>query len=193
MKEEKNERARINQVALKSFVKRGFHGASMMFIAEEAGVCTCTMDRFFESKNDLIRKLAREVESKMTESLLSSYNEKLPYKERFMTFFTGLLRYLLKNPIESRFLEQFYSSPFGVEKARHEIEHPELNERDPFYRIINEGIDQKVFKDLPAEVLCAMILNPLVTLTQDRITSFITFDEKLMQATVSSCWDAVAR
>jgi len=183
----------ILESALPTFAKRGFRGASMTSIAEEAGVCESTINRYFESKDELIRQLQKNVEARMTAELMPSYHEKLPYEDRFLAFFTGVLRYLVKNPTESRFLEQFYSSPFGLEQARYEIEHPEQYATDPFYRIMTQGQEEKLFKDMPLEVLCAIVTGPLVTLSQERITRSIKFDDGLIQEVVKSCWDAVAR
>jgi AcrR family transcriptional regulator len=193
-KDKQAKRNSILNAALATFVKRGFHGASMAYIAEEAGVCSCTIDDYFESKDDLIRGLCREVEARMTKKLQSSYKKDLPYKERYLTFFTGVLNYLVNNPTESRFLDQFYSSSFGVEKARHEREHPEIYKSDLFYSIINEGIEQRIIKEtLGAEAACALILSPLVLVSNPRITSFIKVDNALMKEVVSATWDAVAK
>lgn len=58
------QRERILEAARSCFVKRGFHGASIADIAQEAGMSAGLMYRYFENKNAIIKAIIdRQLES----------------------------------------------------------------------------------------------------------------------------------
>lgn len=58
------QRERILEAARACFVKRGFHGASIADIAQEAGMSAGLMYRYFENKNAIIKAIIdRQLES----------------------------------------------------------------------------------------------------------------------------------
>lgn len=100
----------------------GFHNAPMAMIAERANVATGTIYRFFESKDDLISKTYICLEQRMIASILESYPETQSIHEQFQHVCKELVNYFLLSPMEFRFVQQFFNSPYGTATRRGRIE-----------------------------------------------------------------------
>ncbi|HZV82359.1 MAG TPA: TetR/AcrR family transcriptional regulator [Geobacteraceae bacterium] len=185
-----DKRDEIIRAALELIAEHGFHGAPMAMIAERAGVGAGTIYRYFENKDVLINELYRELENKLYPYLLDGYEEQHTIRGRFVHLSTALLRYFIAYPLDFRYLEQFYNSPYGAALRREKL----LGERkkgDLFCLLLQEGAAQQVLKDLPLTVLAAMAFGPLIYVARDHILGFITLDDQLIERTVEACWDGL--
>ncbi len=181
----------ILRAALELIAENGFHGAPMALIAEHAGVGAGTIYRYFENKDVLITELFREIETRIIPVLLDGYSLQKSINERFFHLGTVMLRYLIENPLEFKYLEQFINSPFGVVHRRDKL--MGKNERDVFRELFEDGISQQVVKNIPLVILFDLAFGPLLAVTRDHILDFIQLDEDLMGLTVNACWDSVKR
>lgn len=185
-------RSNILTSALSTFAKQGFFECSMASIAEDAGVSAATLESYFASKDVLIQELLVQVEAEMIKALMPAYQQKGTYRERYTAFFTALSHYLIEHPEARRYLDGFYASPMGDDKARQEAADPELLRNDPFFNVINEGFQQGLFKDtLTLEEACDVILSALVTLSQH--ASVVTANDNRVRQWVDATWDAVTK
>jgi len=185
-------RDEIVRAALELIAEHGFHAAPMAMIAERAGVGAGTIYRYFENKDVLINELYRELENKMFPCLLEGYEEQQTIRGRFVHLSTALLRYFIDYPLDFRYLEQFFNSPYGAALRREKL----LGERkkgDLFCTLLQEGAAQQVVKDLPLTVLAAMAFGPLIYVARDHILGFIALDDQLISRTVEACWDGLKR
>ncbi len=187
-----DKRDEIVRAALEIIAEHGFHGAPMALIAERAGVGAGTIYRYFENKDVLITELHRELEDKLYPSLLDGYEEQYTIRGRFVHLSTALLRYFISYPIDFRYLEQFYNSPYGTALRREKLL-GERNKKDLFCELLREGVEQQVLKDLPLTVLAAMAFGPLIYVARDHILGFIILDDQLIGRTVEACWDGLKR
>jgi TetR/AcrR family transcriptional regulator, repressor of fatR-cypB operon len=190
-----DKREEIVCAALELIAEQGFHGAPMAMIADRAGVGAGTIYRYFENRDVLIAALYRETEEKIYKVLLEGYPAEKPIRERFLHLGKALLRHIIGNPLEFRYLEQFHNSPYGVECRRDKI----MGNRgtsggcDVFRELFEEGVSQQVMKDLPLVILFALAFGPLLTVTRDHILGFIVLDDHLIARTVEACWDGIRR
>ena len=187
-----DKRDEILRAALELIAENGFHGAPMALIAEQAGVGAGTIYRYFENKDVLITELFREIETRIYPFIMEGYALDKPFSERFLLLCSATLRYFIKNPLEFKYLEQFFNSPFGVVYRRDKLmgkkEHCDI-----FRELFEEGISRQEVKDIPLVILFALAFGPLLAVARDHILDFIQLDDHLIALTVNACWDSVKR
>lgn len=85
------QRVRILDAAQACFVREGFHTASMASIAEEAGVSTGLIYRYFDSKNAIILAIIdRQLQDKL--GSIATLTEDPDIGRRFVDFFVRVRR-----------------------------------------------------------------------------------------------------
>ena len=182
----------IVRVALELIVEHGFHGTSMAMIADQAKVGAGTIYRYFKSKDVLIDDLFQEVRERISMSLQEESMEDSPIQERFLRLGASFMKYLIKNPIYFRYLEQFFHSPYGMKLRRDKV----LCEKDDgniFDKMFFEGINQGVIKDLPRIALCALWFGPIMAMVRDHISNIFILDDQLIDLISKACWDGIKR
>ncbi|RJP30619.1 MAG: TetR/AcrR family transcriptional regulator [Candidatus Omnitrophota bacterium] len=185
-------RDEIVRVALELIAENGFHATSMAMIADQAKVGAGTIYRYFESKDVLIRELFKEAEMKLYEALTIKSLDNLSIRDRFLFLMTTLFQYLIANPLQFKYLEQFFNSPYGVEMRRDKILENK-GESGPFLKLFKEGHAQGVMKDLPLVVLFALALGPIMDMVRDHILGFFILDEEMIAKVIEACWDGIKR
>ncbi len=187
-----DKRDEIVRAALELIAEHGFHGAPMAMIADRAGVGAGTIYRYFENKEVMIADLYRDLEDRSFPVIKEGYEPEKTIRERFLHLCQALLRYFIENPVDFRFLEQFFNSPYGVEYRRDKI----MGKKegcDIFRELFEDGISQKSMKDIPLVILFDLAFGPILAVARDHILGFIALDEVLITCTVEACWDGVRR
>lgn len=187
-----DKREEIVRAALELIAEHGFHGAPMAMIAERAGVGAGTIYRYFENKDVMITELFRELEERSSPMIQEGYAVDRPLRERFLHLNTSLINYFIKNPLDYRFIEQFFNSPYGVAHRRDKL----LGTKegcDVFKELFEDGISQRVMKELPIVILFDLAFGPILAVARDHILGFIVLDDELIARTVEACWDGVTR
>lgn len=188
-----DKRDEIVRAALELIAEHGFHGAPMAMIAERADVGAGTIYRYFENKDVLINGLYGEIEEKMLNHLQQGYSAEAPFRARFLHLCTALLRYFIENPLDFRYLEQFFNSPYGVAVRRDKLLGNREGGCNAFKELFEQGMAQQVLKDFPLAILFDLAFGPLLAVARDHILGFINLDENLITRTIEACWDAVKR
>ena len=184
-------RDEIIRAALELIAAHGFHGAPMALVAVRAGVAAGTIYRYFESKDDLIRATHACIEGQILAALTAAYPEQQPIRDRFLHIGRKLIGYFLASPMEFRFMEQFFNSPYGVAHRREKLFGNQ--EKSIIFKLFEEALERRIIKPLPLPVLCALTFGPLVDACRDHILEFIVLDDILIEQIVSACWDGVKR
>jgi AcrR family transcriptional regulator len=187
-----DKREEVVRAALELIAENGFHGAPMAMIAERANVGAGTIYRYFENKDVLITELFKEIEKKTYPFILEHYSSDKPIRERFLHLSKALLRYFIKNPLDFRYLEQFFNSPYGVQYRRDKF-FGEKGGCDVFRDLFEDGTSGQVMKELPLVILSNLLFGPLLAVARDHILGFVILDEVLITWTVEACWDAIKR
>lgn len=185
-------REEIVRAALELIAEHGFHGAPMAMIAERAGVGAGTIYRYFENKDVMITELFQELEERSYPLIKEGYAPDKPHRERFLHLNTSLIHYFIGYPLDFRFIEQFFNSPYGVAHRRDKL----LGTKegcDVFKELFEDGISQQVMKDLPIVILFDLAFGPILAVARDHILGFIVLDDVLIARTVEACWDAIKR
>lgn len=190
-----DKRADIMDVALNLIAERGFHDSPMALIAKQAGVAAGTIYLYFESKDELILALHRDLESRINEMILKEYPAEESIREKFLYMNRKLLKYFMEHPLHFRYMEQFFNSPYGISKRRDKLLDKNITsgKRDTLVEIFNEGISQQIIKDLPFIVLSSLAIGPMLNVIRDHTLGFVVLDESLIRRITEACWDAIKR
>ncbi len=187
-----DKRADIMDVALNLIAERGFHDSPMALIAKQAGVAAGTIYLYFESKDELILALHRDLEVRITEMIQEGYPAAASIREKFLYMNRKVLKYFMENPFHFRFMEQFFNSPYGLSHRKERL----LGKSDKskiMIDIFEQGAEQQILKNLPMSALFALAFGPLQTLMRDHIFGFIHLDEEMIEEVTQACWDAIKK
>ncbi|GHV88539.1 TetR family transcriptional regulator [Spirochaetia bacterium] len=138
--------------ALKLIAGQGFHAAPMSQIAEEANIGVGTIYRYFKNKDELINGLYLEIRKRMAEAIGKDRDDAAPLKAQFVKSLQNLIRYLIDNPAEIQFTQQYENSPFITDETKAEIE----KTASPISDLLILAQKEKLLKPLPFPVLMAM-------------------------------------
>ena len=152
MPDSSSKRDALLNAALKLIAEQGFHAAPMSQIAEEANIGVGTIYRYFKNKDELINGLYLEIRKRMAEAIGKDQDESDPVKAQFVKSLQNLIRYLIENPAEIQFTEQYENSPFITEATKAEIEKTAA----PISDLLIRAQKEKLLKPLPFPVLMSM-------------------------------------
>ncbi len=183
-----DKRSALFKAALELMAENGFHGAPTSLIARQAGVGVGSIYRYFKDKDELIRELYREVSERTKALVFADAPAELPVRERFMRVMSQLLRLFLDNPLEFRFMEQYYFSPFSVED---DSAAPEENET--VRQLLATARAEQMVRDVDISVLHALAIGPIVALARENIYRNLVVDEEMIRLTVEGSWNGLKR
>jgi AcrR family transcriptional regulator len=179
----------ILSAALSLIAENGFHHTPVSLIAKKAGVGAGTIYRYFRDKDELIHALFEHVEGRLRRAFMEKYDAEVSIRKRFFHLWTSIFVHLMSNPMEFKFLEQYYNSPYGIPVRRERL--LSKSKQDPVTRLFEVGRKQRIFKDFPLPVLFALAIGPIVLLMRDHHAGFLVLDQATIRNTVEGCWDSI--
>lgn len=186
--EKTDKRKALFEAALEVFAENGFHGAPTSLLAQRAGVGVGTIYRYFKDKDDLICQLYDEVRERVQSRVHGDLPAGLPTRERYIRMMSPLLRFFLENPLEFRFMEQYYFSPFSSVDG---CAAPEDNAT--IHHLLLTARSEAIIKDVHIEVLKALAFGPVVGLVKEHINRDLQVDDEMIRQTVEASWDGLKR
>lgn len=181
----KEKRAALLQAALELFAERGFNNSSTALIAKRAGVASGTLFFHFKSKETLIHELFAVVQARIEENFLENVQMEMPMRARFLHVFSKLFRYLLENPKEFLFVEQYCFSPLSSREDSRSEKNGHLE------KLLLEAREQQYIKDAPLLALESIAFGPIAVLSREHATRGTPITDEVIQLTVEACWDAL--
>ncbi len=189
MAKKSDKRFVILQATLELIAENGFHGSPTAMIADRAGISVGTIYCYFKTKDELIHALHEELESKRRTFILKGYSEDLPFRERYFHLCRNTYSYLMENPLEFRFMEQYSYSPYGVCNLRQRLD----SYVEPFHALFKLGMEQQIIKKLPLMLLFDLTFGPMLNAIMDHNLGLLKLDEDLINKAIGATWDAVKR
>lgn len=184
-----DKRSAIMQAAMELIAEQGFHGTPTSQIAQKAGTGVGTIYRYFKDKDELIEAIHEQVHGLFINCFAESYDPQSPVRENYLRIFTVLTQLFLANPFGTKFMEQYYNSPYGVAKKRAD----EFECDKPLIAFFAQGQQQQIIKDLPFEILFGLSLGPLLFLVRDHQNGFVDLNEAMVTAVVEATWASIKR
>lgn len=188
MKSKRDIPSKIMMTTMELIAENGFQGSPTSLIVKRAGVGMGSIYRHFKNKDGLISAIHIKLRDRLN-NIASEFDlQKMSVRNGFIHKFSYLTQYLMDNPLEFKFLNQFYNSPFGV---AHRQRVRVTDEWGIFTETFEDGIEQGEIKNLPFELLCAIVIGPMEFAVRSHDAGLIQLDNKAIVSLAESCWSAL--
>lgn len=177
----------IVKATVKLVNQMGFAATSTSKIAKEANVSSATIYIYYKNKEDLLVSTYINIKKKMSEAVLKDFDASQPIRDILQNSWFSLFNFISNNPGDFQYTEQFANSPYSSLVDSHEVE----KQFEPLASVIQRGIQQKIIKDVPLDILKIFILFPVVILSNPRLSAKFNFDEKSIETAFNMAWDAI--
>jgi AcrR family transcriptional regulator len=189
----RGKRESIMRAAMELIAEHGFHGAPTAMIAEKANVAIGSIYRYFENKDALIVELHSVIECEAMKEITTGYDQNRPLRERYFHVAKGMLNYMISHPLEFRFVEQFYNSPYGNDLRRGRLFADTVLDDNTglLISLYNHGRSQQIIKNFELAIFFSLGFGSLFNIARDNVLGFIQLDDDKIEVIVGACWDAV--
>jgi AcrR family transcriptional regulator len=158
-----DKRNAILEAATRLFAERGLTAAPTSEISKQAGIAEGTLFTYFETKDDLINALYREIKLELAGAMMSDFPRKKKIGIRLRHVWDRYLNWGIANPKQRKALAQLTVSEALTKESRDAGGAPFVE----FQGMIRDGIEQRVFRnDVPVELI-SKTLAALVEATID--------------------------
>ena len=157
-----DKRQAILDATLRLISKNGFHGTAMSKIAQEAGVSTGSIYHYFDSKDELIDELYKAIKRKSARAILENLDQTQPLKTQIRQILRNVIRYSIRHPQESAFVEQYMRSPYYHPGIDAELS----QDYQPLHACFERARREMIIMDYPQDVLNILTLAVATSLAQ---------------------------
>jgi len=185
---EPDKRRAILDAALSLFVERGFHGTAVPLVAERAGVAAGTIYRYFDSKEDLVNQLYRELKLSLAASVGDALPARATARERFHAFWRGMLDWALAHPEGYAFLE-FHSHAAYLDDESRAVQRKTL---EAGLSMIESAQRAGAYRPGPPMLLASVMLGALAGVVRARWEGELEPSDETLALAEQACWDAIA-
>jgi len=183
-----DKKEKILQVTLELITYNGFHGTPVSMIAEQAGVGSGTIYRYFENKEAIITELYNNVQQKLSDAIVEDVPQELSIKDEIYIKWKNILNFFLDNPLEASFLEQYTASPY-ISKAvlienRKRYKH--------YDELIERAIENHIIKNVNYNTMTTFMWGTVRHLFALHTTKTARITEELVEEIFSVFWKGIA-
>ena len=186
IKDESKQKA-IIKATVKLVNEIGFAACSVSKIANLAGVSPATIYIYYKNKEDLLVSTFVEIKKMLSEALLINFDNQRPFRDILKTFWNNGFEFSAKYNDLYLYMEQFTNSAFNELVNHEEVE----KHFEPFFDVLKKGIEQKVIKDVPIEMLTAFIFYPMMILANSKQCKNLELNLDTIEKAFSLAWDAI--
>lgn len=155
----------ILDAATRLFAERGLAAAPTSEISKRAGVAEGTLFTYFETKDDLINALYREIKLELADAMMSDFPRKKNVRTRLQHVWDRYVNWGIENPKQRKVLAQLQVSEVLTKESKAAGSAPFIE----FQTMIRDAIDGRVFRDnLPVELISkslAVLVEATIDLT----------------------------
>ena len=164
-----------------------FASSSVAKIAKKASVSPATLYIYYRNKEDLLVSTYVALKKKMGRELLSNIDTSKPLRDIFFIFWKNTFIFIDKNRSFYKYSEQFSNSPYIELVNQSELE----KSFEPFIKIVQQGIDQKIIKDVSFEILAAFIFFPVTAISNSKLCLGAEISDEVIETSFKLAWDAI--
>ena len=162
-----DKRNAILDAATRLFAERGLTAAPTSEISKLAGIAEGTLFTYFQTKDDLINALYREIKLELADAMMSEFPRKKNVGTRLRHVWDRWVNWGVANPKRQKVLAQLTVSEVLTKESRDAGSAPFIE----FQAMIRDAIEQQVFRnDVPVELI-SKSLPALVEATIDLTVS----------------------
>jgi AcrR family transcriptional regulator len=159
-----DKRNAILDAATRLFAERGLTAAPTSEISKLAGVAEGTLFTYFQTKDDLINALYREIKLELADAMMSDFPRKKSVGTRLRHVWDRWVNWGVANPEQQKVLAQLTVSEVLTKESRDAGSAPFVE----FQKMIRDAIEQR--NDVPVELI-SRSLAALVEATIDLTVS----------------------
>ncbi|MCG8636485.1 MAG: TetR/AcrR family transcriptional regulator [Desulfobacterales bacterium] len=174
----------ILEASLKLFTENGFHATPISLIADTAGVGAGTIYRYFKNKEDLINELYEMSKKRMADFIFRGVDKKPATKEKFKTLWVNMFEFILNQPREFLFLEQFANTPLINSETREAVDKFFL----PVKTLVMEAWENNEIVQIQGEFVWAFLSGPVISLSKMNRSGKIELTEKSISESFEVFW-----
>jgi AcrR family transcriptional regulator len=184
-----DKRNAILDAATRVFAARGLTAAPTSEISKQAGVAEGTLFTYFETKDDLINALYREIKLELADAMMSGFPRKKSVRARLQHVWDGYVNWGVTNPEQRKVLAQLQVSGM-LSKGSIEAGSAPFVEMQ---KMIRDAIERHILRaDLPIELISKM-LGALAEATMDLIVLKPAMATKYREGGFEIYWAGIAR
>jgi AcrR family transcriptional regulator len=184
-----DKRNAILDAATRLFAERGLTAAPTSEISKQAGVAEGTLFTYFETKDDLINALYREIKLELADAMMSDFPRKKNVRTRLRHVWDRYVNWGIANPKQRKVLAQLQMSEVLTNESRDVGSAPFVE----FQIMIRDAIEQRVFRnDLPVELI-SKSLAALVEATIDLTVSNPSKANKYRDSGFQMFWAGITK
>lgn len=177
------------EAAMRLFGERGFHGTAVPLIAEAASVGAGTIYRYFESKEQLVNAVFQTYKGRLLQAVLDDFPFAGPARAQFHAYWSRTMAFARSHREAMLFLELHHHGPYLDEQSRA----LEQNIRDLAASYLEAARAQQIVKDLPCELLIAIVHGAFTGLVKEAALGKIELTPETISAGEECCWHAIRR
>jgi AcrR family transcriptional regulator len=145
-----DKRNAILDAATRLFAERGLTAAPTSEISNQAGVAEGTLFTYFQTKDDLINALYREIKLELADAMMSDFPRKKNVRARLRHVWDRYVNWGIANPKQRKVLAQLTVSEVLTKESRDAGSAPFVE----FQIMIQDAVEQHVFRnDVPVELI----------------------------------------
>ncbi len=152
----------ILAAALQLFVAFGFHGTPTSKIAVQAGVSNGTLFHYYKTKEDLVVALYNDIKADLGAYMAAQMGRQDRLETRLKKSFIHSLYWALDHPEKFYYIQQFHFSPHLAKISPEVI----AQQSEVHLQLIREGIEAKLLKPLPVQLLFTLVSSQVYGLYQ---------------------------
>ena len=184
-----DKRSAILDAATRLFAERGLAAAPTSEISKRAGVAEGTLFTYFETKDDLINSLYREIKLELADAMMSDFPRKKNVRTRLRHVWDRYVNWGIANPKQRKVLAQLQVSEVLTKESKDAGGAPFVE----FQIMIRDAIEQRVFRnDLPVELI-SKSLAAMVEATIDLTVSKPSKADKYRDSGFQMFWAGITK
>lgn len=173
--------------AEKLIAQYGIHQLSMQKIAKEAGIAAGTIYIYFESKEELLKRLAFNIFQQVQECIDKGVNSQMSLFDQYRQMWWNIWDLLHNKPYIILNVNQYKALPDFYEMTR-ECHNPE---QDAWFHFVNKGKQSGELADLPKEVLFSLSLESAFKMVEKDLHLQIKSDKQMLEQVIKHSWNAI--
>jgi AcrR family transcriptional regulator len=184
-----DKRNAILGAATRVFAERGLAAAPTSEISKRAAVAEGTLFTYFESKDDLINSLYREIKLELADAMMSDFPRKRNVRTKLQHVWDRFVKWGIANPEQRKVLEQLLVSGALTKESRDAGGAPFVE----MQTMIRDAIKQRVFRDdLPVELI-SKSLAALAEATMDLMVLYPSKAKKYRDSGFQMYWAGITK
>jgi AcrR family transcriptional regulator len=182
-----DKKALILQTTLKLITENGFHCAPVSMIASESGIATGTIYRCFKNKEDIINELYTYIKTDFNNAILKGLYDGIGIRDEYYLKWINMVNYHLNNTLESKFLDQYATSPY----IKEDVIKRNLEKYSHLRDLYNRAVISGVIKKISYEAITILMLGTVTQIYRIYNSKILIVNEKIISEVFEVFWDGI--